>query len=382
MKGYSSAQEVKWLKEAWQRGMDLRMQTGLPVGSHIPRSHRRIRNEVTGQDERLEVNEDLLPLFRDLATLILEGVAWNRMEKELYVRYGYVDDNGKPYSQNSMWYFVMNPMFWGHNSRNYSDKKRGAWIYDESAPMPEGVKIERNVLPAVWDEQTAAKVRAELNRRVDLRGRAKPSSTYRFSRLCVCGACGSLLVNHSYAGKTRRYLKCATRFNYHNLRKPMTCRQISIRREKVQDAFTQILEKRLQGETHDLFRHASNTFDAVAQISEVEKNIQMVEVQIDTLINEQSVAPESVRARYRDRIAELGERLDILKANRLRLVSQSKEQVKHVEEEEMAMEEIRQLGIEAMWTLPDRKINQLLRSILGRYKLVVLDGRVVGVTIR
>jgi DNA invertase Pin-like site-specific DNA recombinase len=381
MKGYSSAQEVRWLKDAYQRGMDLRLEAGLPVNSVVPRSHRRVRNEITGRDERIEVNEELRSLFNDLATLILEGVGWARMERELYERYGHVDHTGKPYSFNSMWYWVMNPMWWGHNTRNYIRKHRGAWIYDETAPLPEGVQIVRNVIPAVWDNETAAKVRAELVRRADIRGRSKPATTHRYNRLCVCGSCGSFFVTYYHRQGAPKKLRCSISYNHSNLRRNI-CDQKTISWERIQIAFTQILEKRLSGETPDLFQESDDVRNAEARIAEIDKDIRSVEAQIDTLINEQSIAPDSVRSRYRDRIMELGERLDILKANHLRLLNEARSQVKYIEQEEMALEEVRQIGIEKMWELPDRKINQLLRSIMGRYKLVVYNREVVGVTMK
>lgn len=69
----------------------------LPVSSRIPISHNLIRDPVNGRAVRLEVNEDRHRLWDDLALLILEGVAWEHIELELYNRYGHVRDNGKPF---------------------------------------------------------------------------------------------------------------------------------------------------------------------------------------------------------------------------------------------------------------------------------------------
>src|SRR5690606_13376034 len=97
-----------------------------------------------------------------------------------------------------------------HTARNHNSEtskngfKNGAWIYDESEPIPEGAMMFRNTHPAVWEGELADLVRTEIKRRSEtVRGNSDPQRTHRFSGLGICVECGSFLatfVNDGYRG--------------------------------------------------------------------------------------------------------------------------------------------------------------------------------------
>jgi hypothetical protein len=109
-----------------------------------------------------------------------------------------VNEKGKPYYSHYMYRLIMKPLFWGHTARNHNSAtskngfKYGAWIYDESEPIPEGAMMFRNTHPPVWEGELADLIKAELKRRSEtVRGHSDPEYTHRFSGLVVCAECGS-----------------------------------------------------------------------------------------------------------------------------------------------------------------------------------------------
>src|SRR5262249_23872142 len=142
---YASAGEIDTLKKRRHIGMNGNAARGLPTSSHIPLSHLLIRNS-NGKMEKLIVDPSKRRLFSDVATLVLEGVPWTRIERELWARYRH-GKNGEPYKPGYMKHVLHNPYFWGHIARWYSSPKHpngkaaGAWIWDENESLPEGVAI-------------------------------------------------------------------------------------------------------------------------------------------------------------------------------------------------------------------------------------------------
>ena len=112
MSGYRAAGAVDALVQARDRAMDNAAQRGLPTSAVPVMSHQIIYGKGHKR-ERLEVNESKRRLWDDLATLILEGVAWDNIEDELYKRYGHINpDTGRRYGSRTMYKVVYNPYFW------------------------------------------------------------------------------------------------------------------------------------------------------------------------------------------------------------------------------------------------------------------------------
>ncbi|PJF39372.1 MAG: hypothetical protein CUN54_08870, partial [Phototrophicales bacterium] len=100
MGGYSAAGEIDNLTKRREMGFDARARRGLPVNSKVIRSHKLIRDEQSGRALRIEFDETTRPEWDHLATLILEGVSWRQMEKQMYARYGHGPGTGERYQYN------------------------------------------------------------------------------------------------------------------------------------------------------------------------------------------------------------------------------------------------------------------------------------------
>ena len=103
MNGYKSAGEIDRLMDARDKAMTGRAGRGLPTTSRVAFSHKLIRDPESGKAVKLVVDESKRRLWDDLATVILEGVAWDKIEVELFNRYGHANSEGEPYYSHRMY---------------------------------------------------------------------------------------------------------------------------------------------------------------------------------------------------------------------------------------------------------------------------------------
>ncbi len=193
MSGYKAAGDIDRLVKARDKSITARAERGLPITSRIPMSHEVVRDLKSGKAMCLQVNESKRRLWNDLAELVLEGVAWDRIEIELYERFGHANENGEPYYANCMYRLLMKPVFWGHTARHHNSAtskngfRFGHWIWDESESLPDGATIFRNTHESVWTGELADRIKAEINRRSEtVRGSSRLMRTHLFSGLGVC----------------------------------------------------------------------------------------------------------------------------------------------------------------------------------------------------
>lgn len=382
VKGYTTAKEMKWIKEAARRGKDKLLERGLPLGRFVPLTHVRMRDPVSGKDVGLVVNENLRRLWDDMAELVLSGIGWNYIPQILYSEYGHADSNGKPFRANFAYELMMNPLIWGHNSRSHTHHPQhfGRWVFDESYPVPEGIKVARNVVPSVYTGELAERLKAELHRRMDLRGRARPHDTYRFSGLFVCGDCGHGMVAMSKPDGRRTGVRCTTiakkYLNGSNTRYQKNCSQKLMTPTRYLQPFMEAyLEELLEGEPPRFSTMQPKPTEK--EWHQVEAEIATVEQQIATLITEQSLASAAAQPLYRQRVELLAEQLNILKTRSLELKHAVLTEQKQTANQARALEEIRAMTLEAFWQLPDRQINQYLKRLLGRNRFVIYDRQIV-----
>lgn len=339
---------------------------GLP-GNKTPLSHR-VERDANGKALRVVVNEDLRPFFDALATLFLQGVGYIPLGGELAAR-GILTPKGTIYGATTLHHLMYNPMTWGNMGLNHSyygaNPQTGRYIYDDDAPVPDGVIIVRGVVEPIWRGALADDLKAELRRREEMaNGRAKPSTTYRFSRLAVCGACGWGMVTMVVHGK-RKGLICAQ-----SKKSLQYCSQGRYVSAEAVQAFIVAYVQQLQ------------QFDAPLpqpQRPTLEDEVRRIEAQIDRLLEEQSLAPSALQERYRKKLADLGERLDTL---------HTQQQASHIAQQREwrqsndALHVLPEIAAEGFWERPDVEINQALKRLMGDTRLVVMDKQVTGVRIK
>jgi DNA invertase Pin-like site-specific DNA recombinase len=382
--GMMAATPIDRLVRASAAAKDKLTMQGLPIGGMIPISHKRVRDTQSGKTLRLELNEDMLPLFDNLATLLLEGVAYNFLSEELYRRYGHLAPDGKLYRHNQFFDLLYTPAFWGHMAKGYSTASnngnmRGAWVFDETVPAPAGVVVARNVVPAVYTGELAEAIKAEIYRRMAMTGNRKPDDTYRFSGLFICGVCGSGMSAKSKPGYGRRGLICSRSFS-RTVEKNCTENKL-VTHKYLQSEMDRLLRQLVEGTTPDIFKAEKQEDDALQRLNALRGQIQNLEQRLATLINEQSSAPNAARPIYRQQIERLSEQYERLNEESLTLQRKIEEEAYVTREEIRTIDDLRKLTLECFWKLPDREINQWLLRLMGKRKFVIINKQIVDVAL-
>jgi DNA invertase Pin-like site-specific DNA recombinase len=361
MAGYRAAGQVDQLVKYRDMAMNVRAEQGLPVSGLAFWSHRIIRDE-RGKAIGYVVDESKRRAFDDLAELLLTGMGWEGITKEMTQR-GHVT-SGKTFE----WYRrVLNPTWWGHAARHF-DNMYGAWVYDVDAPVPDGVSVWRNVYPSVWTGEMKEAVIAELKRRHSGRsGRRYPGQSRRFAGLLVCAYCGRSMTasggrqEHAVLGYkcqwSRRDL-CDTK-NYVNepaITAHVTALLRAIKKGADPDAvFTQgplkDPKQALEAARAELDKTREQA-RAMSRLYATSTGTPLADVYMEELrqLEDRAIRLQGVINRERDAASRAAPQKRV----------------------------IRDLDIDNLWSKSDQVINQTLHRIFGQWRLVVQDGKVVG----
>ncbi|MCC7446788.1 MAG: recombinase zinc beta ribbon domain-containing protein [Anaerolineae bacterium] len=360
--------------------IEKRIERGLPK-REPPISHRVVRDEM-GRGVRVELREGMERFWADVATLVLEGVSWRDIGHVLYERYGHVNPRtGKPFREPTLYRIMHNPFFWGYAAIGYRDQ-HGVWAFDENAPCPPDLKINRNPnppIPPVYTGKTAERIKAELIRRADtVKGRARPQDTARFSGLLVCSVCGWRLTvhrNRQHPPHVYYYYRCAKSF----LRGEYKCSNKRLIRETLVIEQVNDLLVRWMALTNpdiQLFVRPSEDKERQQRAISLRTEIDQLRAEIDTLIMRQAKAPLSVQDMYAQQIEQRAARLTVLGEN-LKVAETKTESPAITHSRELSYAELQALGLERFWQLPSREINQWLHRLLGKHRFSVADGLIV-----
>lgn len=360
--GFQAADELARIRARHEIGMNGRFLRGIS-GTHPPFSHILVGK---GNDLRLELDESKLAFWKDLADLLLSGVGYNRLGLEMAKR-GHRKD-GQPYTHRAIWKFLHSPFTWGHVARNY-DTKSGAWVYDESLDVPNGVSLRRNAIESVWKGAEAERIKAELSRRSKVAaGRASPESTHRYSGLLVCADCGYRL----HYGEAHYY--CATRWT--RTRKGPCDNTARISEANINSVMLDYLGEVLR--RGDIPWTASAKKDTSQQrIADLQRQVERAERQMREMIRQQTAEKHGTVRRIRaEEINGLGNRIDELNAEIARLSKLLEpESIRH--QRKVAIDELRKALPAGILARSDREVNQFFYHLLGPLKFVVKDGQIV-----
>ncbi len=381
MSGYKAASSIDSLVQAHRIAMDSAARRGLPTNWSVVLSHRIIRDE-RGRRLRIEVDESKRRLFDDLATLLLEGTPWGKVEQLLYQRYAHVNPKtGRRYGMRTMYKAVYNPYFWGHSGRHF-DGKYGNWVFDPNEPPPPGVDVYYNTHQAVWTGELGERLKAELRRRGTLRGKATPESAYRFTGLLICADCRCTFGVYRHVRARRdgsHYLAwmCYTRWSNSTTRPE--CRQNRlIRDDQVEQYVNDMLAHLIALGSPDLLAVTDDRTDnAMKQIQGLRREIAETEAYIGELIIQQGKASTAIQHIYTQKIEEAASRLEILKHN-LAVLQRDVESPSVAAARQQAYEDLVEMGLDGFWNQDARRINQMLHRIFGRRRLIVDQGKVAG----
>jgi DNA invertase Pin-like site-specific DNA recombinase len=374
--GFRSASEIDEMVRRVRSGMEGRMRQGLTM-NNIPSTHRLERDPVTGRALRLVVREEYRPMWDDIARLLLEGTPWQNMEIDLYERFKHVNpDTGLPWYSRTLWRLLHNPYVWGIAAKGYF-RKEGLWVFDSNIPVPKGVLVERNPatpIPPLYTGELAEQVKAELRRRVQVvRGKTSPQRSYQFTGLLVCGSCGRRMnISASIKRSPSILWRCRDRFLTHGSRN--CANATSVRDDIVQAQINDFLEDWLARDNPEVL--VEETVTPAPQKAAFERELQTLQKRIDSLIELQLSADPGLRDNYTRKLQQAAERKAII-TDQLAALETQVESPQIRTERRGAFHDLRATGLPDFWKLPPRVINQRLHRIMGRYRFIALDGKIV-----
>ncbi|MCC7451684.1 MAG: recombinase family protein [Anaerolineae bacterium] len=392
MGGYRAAGEIDALVKRRQMGMARRAQRGLPARVPVL-SHELIRDPKTGkpiQDSPLVVDQSKRRLLDDIANLLLEGVAWHLLEREAYERYGHINPiTGQRYSYTTFYKLLYNPWFWGHSVQNHALPAnqalgaRAAWAYDPGISTPPDVVIYRNTHEPAYTGELAERVKAEMRRRELIRGRAKPSGPYAFSGLLVCDECNFMMsVQTQRAGQGGRKTPytswtCRTHQRVKMAWRLTSCPQRKVVPDRAVWEYVRLFLEQIYV-SGDLVLPEHRSGEA-ARLDSMRKDIQALQGRIEKMILDKAEADaDNVREMYTRLINESGSRLAILQAAYENEVRAGQSEDAQTRQQRSAIEELQQRGVQYILQSSPVEINQFMRRLLGKYRLAVREGKIVG----
>lgn len=386
MNGYKAGSEIDTLVKRRKEVVHERAKKGIIAGSAVPSTHLILRDPSNGKALRMVVDETQRRFWADAAALILEGVAWNQIERVLFDRFGHANGRGEPHQPVKVYGLIRNPVFWGNIAIGHRPRAAGEpwarfgdWIVEPGHPIPDGVTIYYGVCDPVLTGALAEAVKAEVRRRsIAVVGGVSPYKTHPFTALFVCGECNYYLSTYGTLNKVGRqpgYLKCMS--HWHQSATRIDCSQRKALKAVDAQAYLDArLREMLAAADPDAFLGAVTSPPGADSAALLADEIAAAEARIRRLIQKQAAADDSLHDPYEDELrAEAG----ALKRRRARLAELEREQsstVRQRADRRAAYDEIVGLSLEVFWAQPGRFINQILHRLMGDVRLAVIDGEI------
>lgn len=348
---------------------------GIPVTSTPMFPYKFKRNEKY-QRTGLIIDETNRPLLTAVAQLLLEGVGWRLIEEELYNRFGFVREDGKPFSRAFFFKRIFTPTWWGHTARFYKSLVHGqgvdSWVYDEAISPPEDVLIFRNTHEPIWKDELASQVKKELlRRRMAVRGTARSLNSKKFAGLFVCGKCGRYMKTLSVRNWTT--VVCHSRF-FAPVDEESCPPSPSLPERRIKEYLTKRIQKVIETQDLGSFIEQPKKNDAHDELTRLTQEIENIDEASKRLIRKQAYAHDELNDLYDDELKSLAQRKSILR-NRLQEVKSSIHSI-DTSRQTAAYENIIEVGLENFWNLNPLKINQILHALFAGYCMVVYDGQI------
>lgn len=393
MSGYRAAQEINENVKKQGEGRRARVADDLPE-HRVPDYMIPVRDERTGRSIDYRYDERYAPIWAALKTELLAGTGWLEMEYVLSREpYHLVNpQTGRPFATCQLRNMVYSPLFWGHLSSGHTKVQddgprtpdKNNWIFDDAVPPPEGVTVKHNRWPGIYTGRDRAVVIAELRRRQSLFGHASPQNSHMFSGLFVCAVCGynaKLHISHD-AGKARRRILCTCR--QPNATRPVCSNRASINYNRARVYIHGFLEELIASSPEAVFGvHLAAEPDGMAALH---KEKTALERQMNNIILAQrdmaEDTPAAVRQAYSKQMRDISARIKLNDGQIRERETRQALQRAAFEAQQMAVDDIRGIGMENFWKLPEREIHQHLHRAFGRWRLEFLNGEIVSLKYR
>lgn len=382
--GYRDASEIDELVKKRRMGIRRRLERGLPPTGRVPFSHRLVRDPVTGKAARVEVRQELRPLFYDVAELLFDDVAYDQIPKELYERYGYVAENGKPYPYTKFYHVLFNALFWGNQLIRWKDKSKvwdaGPWMFDPSTPLPDGVEMFWNTHEPMYTGELGERVKAELIRRRDVSNKAALRIGIKpLAGLALCNHCGwreTYNYRHGKNGTVYKYLRC-NNASRERLGVDLCPHKGQLREHVVIEWLTDEIQRALDsGEV--TFRSAADPDPDAQAVKHLREHATQLDMKIGRLVGELAVADDDLKVYFRRELRSLNDELQRTKEQSASLEARLNRQRRISSSQSEALERIRAVGLPTFWDMDAGYVNRELRALLGPYRILLQGKEIIG----
>lgn len=386
MTGLKDSVEVDELVKKRQVGIVPLAQRGVPSSGRYPLSHYGLRDPGSGNLLRTEVRRDLLPMWRDLARLVLDNVPYDYLEDEMFTRFGY-GQNGKPYRPSVFQRLIRNPVFWGHQAirwrgRAASHRSIGAWCFDPSVPPPEGVDMFYNTHEPAISGPLADQLKAELRRRTEVfNGVAQKSGVKMFTGLVICGLCRWRMVYQTQTNAQRRhytYLRCNKSQRQREGADIDRCEnRLTIPEQHIQEWLTPHLKQWIETDLVS-FEQPRNDDMREEDAARLRLTVATLDRRVKGLVRELADSDDDLKTEFRQQLRSAKDELNRVTAQLEELERASYRQQQTVDSQHQTLADIQRLTLEGFWKQDSLSINQQLNRLLGPIRLVGLERQIVG----
>lgn len=374
MSGYKTAAFKDRKAIERESGMRKRISLGLNTNGRAPFTHRIVRAD-NGEAVRLEVNEDLRPMFDIMANMLIAGVGLGTIAQEL-MKMGFRHPrSGTILTGSHLWNILMSPYTWGHTSYHHAGKL-GHWVYDDTLPVPEGVIIHRGRIPPVWVGEQAEQVKSAL-RKAQIKQARSTENTAAFAGLLVCDVCGYRMQPNVRG----RYYYCYRQWQMTN---PCTHRK-AVRGTYIQEWLHTRLTEAMEagGDISVLIGNDDPTQSIRAQLVGIQDNLSRKQRELSIMVSEIGrTESQAVRDVMRRNADELGTEIEDLQTRLRELAGTLVNNVAYNRQSQIrTLQDLRESGIDALWLKPPAEINAILRSLFGPFRLLAYQGEILAVAV-
>lgn len=207
------------LGERTRMGKEEKIRQGKRAGGNLPYGYRLVNGTLAIHDQEAQTVRLIFQLYREYGNL-------NRVADRLF-QLGISTRKGTPFSVKTVRDILRNPVYIGMLRYNYTHKQQNV-----KTSSPDDVILMENTHPAIVHEDEFTFLQQQLSQQSPKSPRSI-SSTYLFSGLVVCPRCQHTLIGKS--SKNHRYYHCS-------YSKPGACHQFSIREDRLERQFIQLLQ--------------------------------------------------------------------------------------------------------------------------------------------